>query len=72
MKRKYVKFKYDSLIKMEPKIWLILQLEPNQLVASGYTKTNKNQMAHLKNTKQGLWKKDMNKKKICEINMIPS
>ena len=48
---------------MEPRSWLTLEMEPNQLVSSGYTIKNTNQMAHLKNAKQGLWKKSMHKKK---------
>ena len=40
---------YDA--QMEPVSWLTLQLEPNQLVASGCTRTNTNQMAHLTSTK---------------------
>ena len=32
---------------MELESWLTLQLEPNQLAASGCTRTNIDQMAHL-------------------------
>jgi hypothetical protein len=43
--------------------WWILHSEPTQLVASGYSRTSTNQMAHLTRTKQGSWKKDLHRKK---------
>ena len=48
---------------METEIWWTLQLEPNQLVTSGYIRTNTNNMVHLIVKKKGLRRKDMRKNK---------
>ena len=48
---------------MEPGSWLTLQLEPNQLDASGYTITNENHMSQLTSTKKGSRLKAIHKNK---------
>jgi hypothetical protein len=48
--------------KMGHRSWWILHLEPNQLDASGSTRTSTNQMAHFTSIRQGLWQKDMAQK----------
>jgi hypothetical protein len=60
--------------------WWILHSEPNQSTASGYSRTSIDQMAHLKRTNQGSWKKDLHRKKVFimrrlfppQQNVLPS
>jgi hypothetical protein len=47
-----------------------LHLEPNQSVASGYSKKSTYKMVHLKSTKQGSWKKDFHRKKVFIMRII--
>ena len=43
--------------------WLILHWEPNQLAASGYTRTSIKPMAPLTSINLGLWKKVLHRRK---------
>jgi hypothetical protein len=50
--------------------WWTLHMEPNRLAASGYSRTNIDQMGHLTSTKQGLWKKDLHRKKVLIMRRL--
>jgi hypothetical protein len=55
---------------MGQKSWWIPHLEPNQSIASGYSRKNTDEMDHLTRTKKGLRKKDFHKKRLLIMRRI--
>ena len=61
---------YDALIKNGT--WKLVDppFGTKPITASGYSRTSTDQMAHLTNIRQGLWQKDLQRKKVLIMRRI--